>query len=59
MQRYSQAALVLQQISDKRKEKRQLSDQLATFQAKEARSKAIRKANKVALPKSNQMQKEL
>ena len=39
MQKYSQAGQVLQQIAEKRKEKRQLSDQLAIIQAKEARSK--------------------
>ena len=39
MQKYSQAGQVLQQIAEKRREKRQLSDQLAIIQAKEARSK--------------------
>lgn len=39
MQKYSQAGQVLQQIAEKRKEKRKLSDQLAIIQAKEARSK--------------------
>ena len=44
MQKYSQAASVLQQISEKRKEKRKLSDQLASIQAKEVRSKAYHKS---------------
>lgn len=39
MQKYSQAGQVLQQIAEKRKEKRELSDQLAIIQVKEARSK--------------------
>ncbi|KXJ06400.1 hypothetical protein AC249_AIPGENE7365 [Exaiptasia diaphana] len=40
MQKYSQAGAVLQQISEKRKEKRQLSDRLSKLQEKEARSKS-------------------
>lgn len=40
MQKYAQAAQVLEQLSDKRKEKRKLSEHLAVLQAKEARAKA-------------------
>ena len=43
MQKYSQAAQVLQQMGEKRKEKRQLSNQLTTIQAKEAKSKSYYK----------------
>lgn len=47
MQKYSQAAQVLQQMGEKRKEKRQLSNHttinLTTIQAKEAKSKSYYK----------------
>ncbi|CAB3986215.1 Hypothetical predicted protein [Paramuricea clavata] len=45
MQKYSQAAQILQQMGEKCKEKHQLSDQLTTIQAKEAKSKTITRTN--------------
>ena len=52
MQKYSQAAQVLQQMGEKRKEKRQLSNQLTTIQAKEAKSKSYHKNKKISCTKS-------
>ena len=43
VQKYSQATQVLQQMGEKQKEKRQLSNQLTTIQAKEVKSKSYYK----------------
>ena len=52
MQKYSQAAQVLQQMGEKRKEKRQLSNQITTIQAKEAKSKSYHKNKQSSCTKS-------
>lgn len=52
MQKYSQAAQILQQMGEKRKEKRQLSDQLTTIRAKEAKSKSYHKNKQSSCTKS-------
>ncbi|CAB4001247.1 nuclear localization sequence-binding -like [Paramuricea clavata] len=52
MQKYPQAAQILQQMGEKRKEKRQLSDQLTTIRAKEAKSKSYHKNKQSSCTKS-------
>ena len=57
-QKYSQAAQVLEQISEKRKEKRKLTDELSILESKETRSKAYHHARKAKAESSSQSEKK-
>ena len=57
-QKYSQAAQVLEQISEKCKEKRKLTDELSILESKETRSKAYHHARKAKAESSSQSEKK-